>query len=72
MQKILTGGAGGAGGYRTSTQTVTSGGTVITVTVGDGGAGSATLDRDKWFKFINIRFRINNYNFCWRRWRRWS
>ena len=29
-------GAGGAGGYRTSTQTVT-GGTVITVTVGDGG-----------------------------------
>jgi hypothetical protein len=34
----LTGG-GGAGGYRTSTQTV-NGGTVITVTVGDGGAGS--------------------------------
>jgi len=32
------GGGGGAGGYRTSTQTVT-GGTVITVTVGDGGAG---------------------------------
>ena len=31
------GGAGGAGGYRTSTQTV-SAGTVITVTVGDGGA----------------------------------
>jgi len=31
-------GAGGAGGYRTSTQTVSSG-TVITVTVGDGGAG---------------------------------
>jgi hypothetical protein len=31
------GAAGGAGGYRTSTQTVT-GGTVITVTVGDGGA----------------------------------
>ena len=31
------GGGGGAGGYRTSTQTV-SGGTVITVTVGDGGA----------------------------------
>lgn len=31
------GGGGGAGGFRTSTQTVT-GGTVITVTVGDGGA----------------------------------
>jgi hypothetical protein len=31
------GGGGGAGGYRTSTQTVTAG-TVITVTVGDGGA----------------------------------
>jgi hypothetical protein len=31
-------GAGGAGGFRTSTQTV-SGGTVITVTVGDGGSG---------------------------------
>jgi hypothetical protein len=31
------GGGGGAGGYRTSTQTV-SVGTVITVTVGDGGA----------------------------------
>jgi hypothetical protein len=30
-------GGGGAGGYRTSTQTVTSG-TVITVTVGDGGS----------------------------------
>jgi len=33
-------GGGGAGGYRTSTQSVT-GGTVITVTVGDGGAGGA-------------------------------
>jgi hypothetical protein len=33
------GGGGGAGGYRTSTQTVTAG-TVITVTVGDGGAGA--------------------------------
>jgi hypothetical protein len=32
------GGGGGAGGYRTSTQTATVG-TVITVTVGDGGAG---------------------------------
>jgi hypothetical protein len=32
------GGAGGAGGFRTSTQTTTAG-TVITVTVGDGGAG---------------------------------
>jgi len=32
------GGGGGAGGYRTSTQTVLVG-TVITVTVGDGGAG---------------------------------
>jgi len=31
-------GGGGAGGYRTSTQTV-NGGTVITVTVGEGGAG---------------------------------
>jgi hypothetical protein len=35
---------GGAGGYRTSTQTVT-GGTVITVTVGDGGAALATNAR---------------------------
>ena len=34
------GGGGGAGGYRTSTQTV-SAGTVITVTVGDGGTGGA-------------------------------
>jgi hypothetical protein len=33
-------GGGGAGGFRTSTQTVNSG-TVITVTVGDGGAGCA-------------------------------
>jgi hypothetical protein len=33
------GGGGGAGGYRTSTQSVASG-TVITVTVGDGGAGA--------------------------------
>ena len=33
-------GGGGAGGYRTSTQSVASG-TVITVTVGDGGAGQA-------------------------------
>jgi hypothetical protein len=33
-----TGGGGGAGGYRTSTQSVSIG-TVITVTVGDGGAG---------------------------------
>jgi hypothetical protein len=32
------GGGGGAGGFRTSTQTV-SPGTVITITVGDGGAG---------------------------------
>jgi len=35
-----TGGGGGAGGFRTSTQTV-SAGTVITVTVGDGGASVA-------------------------------
>ena len=34
-------GGGGAGGYRTSTQTVTAG-TVITVTVGDGGATNNT------------------------------
>jgi hypothetical protein len=34
-------GGGGAGGYRTSTQTV-NGGTVITVTVGDGGGGGTT------------------------------
>jgi hypothetical protein len=34
-------GGAGAGGYRTSTQTVNSG-TVITVTVGDGGAGGAS------------------------------
>jgi hypothetical protein len=53
-------GGGGAGGYRTSTQSVT-GGTVITVTVGDGGV-----------IFFNFRFRINNYNFCWRRCRRWT
>jgi hypothetical protein len=33
-------GGGGAGGFRTSTQTVTAG-TVITVTVGDGGAGTS-------------------------------
>ena len=35
------GGGGGAGGFRTSTQTV-SGGTVITITVGDGGAGGSS------------------------------
>jgi len=35
-----SGGGGGAGGYRTSTQTSIAQGTVITVTVGDGGAGS--------------------------------
>jgi hypothetical protein len=35
----LAGGGGGAGGFRTSTQTVNQG-TVITVTVGDGGAGA--------------------------------
>jgi hypothetical protein len=34
----IGGGGGGAGGYRTSTQSVAPG-TVITVTVGDGGAG---------------------------------
>jgi hypothetical protein len=33
-------GGGGAGGYRTSTQSVTPLATVITVTVGDGGAGT--------------------------------
>jgi hypothetical protein len=41
----IVGGGGGAGGFRTSTQTV-NGGTVITVTVGDGGSagpGSATV-----------------------------
>jgi hypothetical protein len=38
------GGGGGAGGYRTSTQTVTAG-TVITVTVGDGGAGGTQPNR---------------------------
>ena len=37
------GGGGGAGGYRISTQTLT-GGTVITVTVGDGGAGGAYIN----------------------------
>ena len=36
-----SGGGGGAGGYRTSTQSV-SVGTVITVTVGDGGSASPT------------------------------
>ena len=35
------GGGGGAGGYRTSTQNVNPG-TVITVTVGDGGAGGGS------------------------------
>jgi hypothetical protein len=35
------GGGGGAGGYRTSTQGPLSRGVVITVTVGDGGAGSS-------------------------------
>ena len=38
------GGGGGAGGFRTSTQTV-SGGTVITVTVGDGGGIPSTNAR---------------------------
>jgi hypothetical protein len=38
----ITGGGGGAGGYRTSTQTVNLG-TVITVTVGDGGAGRTSF-----------------------------
>jgi hypothetical protein len=37
-------GGGGAGGYRTSTQSVNSG-TVITVTVGDGGAGGTSSAR---------------------------
>jgi hypothetical protein len=36
-------GGGGAGGFRTSTQTVTEG-TVITVTVGDGGASTVSSD----------------------------
>jgi hypothetical protein len=39
----LSGAGAGAGGYRTSTQSATSG-TVITITVGDGGAGSTTPD----------------------------
>ena len=34
-----TGGGGGAGGYRTSTQTLSTTGTVITVTIGAGGSG---------------------------------
>jgi len=38
----ITGGGGGAGGYRTSTQLVNLG-TVITVTVGDGGAGKTSF-----------------------------
>jgi hypothetical protein len=38
VQHYLGAGGGGAGGYRTSTQSVITG-TVITVTVGDGGAG---------------------------------
>jgi hypothetical protein len=37
-------GGGGAGGFRTSTQSV-NGGTVITVTVGDGGAGGTNSTR---------------------------
>lgn len=40
-----SGGGGGAGGYRTSTQTVTVG-TVITVTVGDGGATQSGTNLD--------------------------
>jgi hypothetical protein len=56
------GGGGGAGGYRTSTQSVT-GGTVITVTVGDG--GGITPRCRNWFKFFNIRFWFNYNNFCW-------
>jgi hypothetical protein len=39
------GAGGGAGGYRTSTQTV-NGGTVITVTVGDGGASAGSQPFD--------------------------
>jgi hypothetical protein len=38
-----SGSGGGAGGYRTSTQSVTAG-TVITVTVGDGGSGGTAPD----------------------------
>ena len=34
-------GGGGAGGFRTSSQSSVTGNSVITVTVGDGGAGSA-------------------------------
>jgi hypothetical protein len=41
----LHGGGGGAGGYRTSTQSVIPG-TVITVTVGDGGAGGNSSPGD--------------------------
>jgi hypothetical protein len=41
VSPLYSSGAGGAGGYRTSTQTV-NGGTVITVTVGDGGTGATS------------------------------
>ena len=46
-------GGGGSGGYRTSTQTGIVSGTVITVTVGDGGAGRADLDSARGFSGSN-------------------
>jgi hypothetical protein len=42
----VAGAGGGAGGFRTSTQTVNPG-TVITVTVGAGGAGNSLVDADR-------------------------
>jgi hypothetical protein len=58
------GGGGGAGGYRTSTQFIDIG-TVITVTVGDGGVASdgslSTSGSDS--SISGSRFNYNN--FCW-------
>jgi hypothetical protein len=52
-------GGGGAGGYRTSTQSVTPG-TTITITVGDGGAGGTNMEIElleiPGIKFINFRW----------------
>jgi hypothetical protein len=66
-------GGGGAGGYRNSYSTESSGGggssetsltfnpgTVYTITVGAGGAGTSSCTENRWFKFINFRNRSYN------------
>jgi hypothetical protein len=64
------GGGGGAGGFRTSTQTV-SPGTVITITVGDGGTYRNVFgDTGKGVDSSFSGARFNNNNFCWWWWRR--